>query len=51
MTQGFVDGIVANWFIPYYWSRFGAWSTTYRYSGGSGSSSSMLQQHAPSNTA
>ncbi|WIA30705.1 hypothetical protein OEZ86_000773 [Tetradesmus obliquus] len=29
-AEGFVDGIVANWFIPYYWSRFGAWSTTYR---------------------
>jgi hypothetical protein len=30
VLQGFVNGIVANWFIPYYWSRFGAWSTTYR---------------------
>jgi hypothetical protein len=32
VLQDFVDGIVANWFIPYMWSRFGAWSTTYRYS-------------------
>jgi hypothetical protein len=46
LMQGFVDGIVANWFIPYYWSQFGTWSTTYRYCGssishrGSGRSSS-----------